>query len=529
MIQSPHDKATLTQMTDQAFRARLPHRAADQLIHILDVQGVPRFFSPLDRTLLKGFQSFGGYLPGVAMPLVKEKMHKRRPTSSCLPSRNCCAPHLRRAPRRGRADERQLSRRGALGRGGSRAAAGKLSCGAAAARDRSPLGEDLDDLFADFGAGPASNGRRALRPLGTPLPRRSEVRNSSGTMARACPSSSISTWKSIATWRSRPRCSCGRSIGRGSNKSQAGIALQAYIPDSFAVQQEITAWARERVATGRRTGHDPHRQRGQHGDGTGRGERCKAGRRRRFNTRSRPTPTTTGCSQFGMRAENLAAVRLGIASHNLFTWLMDWCSPPRAVHSTACSSKCSKGWPTTSGGHCSNWHETCCSTPRPADRKISSTPSATWSAGWMKTRAPKISCGTPSGSRVDSPDWQQLAAGFAAIVSTDSSAADAATAHAGSHEADVQIAREPDIPLTTPALEFQLFTTNPTPIGRCRKTAHGPRRSSSVGNGKCDDAGHRRATGRRRGRSDRSDRERRDSLDPSRPGVVVARYHAGQR
>ena len=76
MIQSPGDKATLMQLTDQAFRSRLPHRAADQLIHILDVQGVPRFFSALDRTLLKGFQSFGGYLPSVAMPFVKEKMQQ---------------------------------------------------------------------------------------------------------------------------------------------------------------------------------------------------------------------------------------------------------------------------------------------------------------------------------------------------------------------------------------------------------------------------------------------------------------------
>src|SRR6188768_2255471 len=46
MIQSPHDQATLTQLTDQAFRSQRPNRAADQLIHILDVQGVPRFFSP---------------------------------------------------------------------------------------------------------------------------------------------------------------------------------------------------------------------------------------------------------------------------------------------------------------------------------------------------------------------------------------------------------------------------------------------------------------------------------------------------
>src|SRR5437867_63354 len=74
MLQNPQDKATLTQMTDQAFRSKAPQRAVDQFIHILDVQGVPRFFSPLDRTLLKGFQSFGGYLPGVAVPLVKERM-----------------------------------------------------------------------------------------------------------------------------------------------------------------------------------------------------------------------------------------------------------------------------------------------------------------------------------------------------------------------------------------------------------------------------------------------------------------------
>ena len=72
----PSDKATLAQMTDQAFRTNDPHRAVEHLIHILDVQGVPRFFSPWDRTLMKGFQSFGGYMPGVALPLVKDHMQK---------------------------------------------------------------------------------------------------------------------------------------------------------------------------------------------------------------------------------------------------------------------------------------------------------------------------------------------------------------------------------------------------------------------------------------------------------------------
>ena len=76
MIQSPSDKVTMIQMTDQAFRARTPNRAVDQLVHILDVQGVPRFFTPFDRALLMGFQSFGSYLPGVAVPMVKEKMQQ---------------------------------------------------------------------------------------------------------------------------------------------------------------------------------------------------------------------------------------------------------------------------------------------------------------------------------------------------------------------------------------------------------------------------------------------------------------------
>ncbi|WP_182866325.1 proline dehydrogenase family protein [Rhodopirellula sp. JC639] len=76
MIGRPEDKATLVEMTDQAFRTHSPARVADQLTHILDVQGVPRFFSPLEQTMLRGFQTFGGYLPGVAVPLVKDKMRQ---------------------------------------------------------------------------------------------------------------------------------------------------------------------------------------------------------------------------------------------------------------------------------------------------------------------------------------------------------------------------------------------------------------------------------------------------------------------
>ena len=76
MLQTPSDKVTLALMTDQAFRTHDAARAVEHLTHILDVQGVPRFFGPIDRTLMKGFQSFGGFAPGVALPLVKDHMQK---------------------------------------------------------------------------------------------------------------------------------------------------------------------------------------------------------------------------------------------------------------------------------------------------------------------------------------------------------------------------------------------------------------------------------------------------------------------
>src|SRR5262245_53666520 len=74
MLQNPKDKATLVQLTDEAFRSKEKWRTAEHLTHILDVQGVPRFFSPVDRALLQGFRTFGGWLPGVSVPLVKEHM-----------------------------------------------------------------------------------------------------------------------------------------------------------------------------------------------------------------------------------------------------------------------------------------------------------------------------------------------------------------------------------------------------------------------------------------------------------------------
>ena len=212
------------------------------------------------------------------------------------PKRSCWREHLRAAPRRRRADERQFPRRGAPGRGGGRAAAGELSRRRCSGR-RSKCSR--------------SRSRRSIRrsrrwPASTRstccatgwncfIARAAKRRFTRARRHASCRSSSISTWRSTATWSSRPRPSCARWTGRGWSRCSAGIALQAYIPDSFAhaaADQRLGPPAR---GSRRSAGHDPHRQRREHGDGARRGQRCAAGRRRRTRRSSRPTRTTSGC------------------------------------------------------------------------------------------------------------------------------------------------------------------------------------------------------------------------------------------
>jgi RHH-type proline utilization regulon transcriptional repressor/proline dehydrogenase/delta 1-pyrroline-5-carboxylate dehydrogenase len=110
-----------------------------------------------------------------------------------------------------------------------------------------------------------------------------------------------------------------RTLDRpGLEQAQAGIALQAYIPDSFGTQQRINEWARKRVASG----GAPVTIRLVKGANM-EAERVEASLRgwpqAPYKTKLETDANYLRMLHEGMRPENLAASRLGIASHNLFT------------------------------------------------------------------------------------------------------------------------------------------------------------------------------------------------------------------
>ncbi|WP_405230287.1 bifunctional proline dehydrogenase/L-glutamate gamma-semialdehyde dehydrogenase [Lentisalinibacter sediminis] len=316
MMASPHDKATLMQMTDQSMRSDRARRAVDQLTHILDVQGVPRFFTPFDRAMLRGFQSFGGWLPGVAVPLVQDKM-RQETANVILPAEEDVLPkHLQARQKTGLRMNVNFLGEALLG---EEAASARLA-GYLAALARPEiecisvkastiysqvsslafentvevLSERLEKLYREASA------RRFTRSDGTEVPKfvyldMEEYRDMSVT--------------SEAFMRALER--------PGLEQTGAGIALQAYIPDSYLVQKRINTWARRRVAAG----GAPVTIRLVKGANLEM-ERVEASIRgwpqAPYKTKAEVDANFKRMLHEGMVPESLVAVHLGVASHNLF-------------------------------------------------------------------------------------------------------------------------------------------------------------------------------------------------------------------
>ncbi len=316
MIQTPSDKVTLTALTDQAFRSEEAARAADQLTHILDVQGVPRFFSPLERTLLRGFQSFGSYLPGVTIPMVKDRMRRETANVIIPAEEEVLCRHLDdRASEGVRMNvnflgeailgEAEASRRlkqylHALQLDEIEVVSVKISTIysqiAPIAREQTirQVCERLELLYRAAAKG------RFERADGTEVPKfvyldMEEYRDLSLTA------------EVFQRTLDRP----------GLENVAAGIVFQAYIPDSFAWQQRITEWAKERVARG----GAPITIRIVKGANMEM-ERVEASLHGwpqvLFRSKVETDANYKRMVQYAFREENLRAVRPGIASHNLF-------------------------------------------------------------------------------------------------------------------------------------------------------------------------------------------------------------------
>ena len=316
MLQTPADKVTLVQLTDRAFRARDAARVAEQFTHILDVQGVPRFFSPIDRALLRGFQTFGGWLPGVAVPLVREHMQQETANVVLPAEREVLAGHLRARQGEGLRMNVNFLGEALLGEEEARRRMARY-LEALRMTEVECLSVKISTVFSQISALAREHTVGVLCDRLEMLYRAAAaerfVRADGGSVAKFI-------YLDMEKYRDLRLTADAfmRTLERpGLEGVSAGIALQAYIPDSARVLRELHAWARERVARGGAAvtvrivkGANMEMERVE--------ASLRGWAQAPFRTKAETDANFKRMLAEAITRENLAAVRVGVASHNLF-------------------------------------------------------------------------------------------------------------------------------------------------------------------------------------------------------------------
>lgn len=316
MIRNPHDKATMIQMTDQTFRSEKPGRAVDQLTHILDAQGVPRYFNPVDKALIRGFQSFGSYLPGVAVPLIKEKM-RAETANVILPAEDeVLNEHLANRRDAGLRMNLNVLGEAILGEG----EANRRLQGYLAALQNpeiesisvkvSTIYSQISSLAYEHTLGVLCDRLELLYREATKM----MYRRADGTEVCKFVYLDMEEYKDLAITAD----AFMRTLDRpGLEQARGGIALQAYVPDSYIWQQRINEWARQRVADG----GTPITVRIVKGANM-ESEQVEAASRgwpqAPYKDKLSTDANFKRMLHDAMQPENIEAVHVGIASHNLF-------------------------------------------------------------------------------------------------------------------------------------------------------------------------------------------------------------------
>ena len=96
MMNDPAGKAFTLALADRVFRPSSPARGAELFRYLLDGYGVPRYLSAADRFAMKMGGRFSAQFPGVVMPVITSQLRKES-SNVILPAEDGkLRPHLRR-------------------------------------------------------------------------------------------------------------------------------------------------------------------------------------------------------------------------------------------------------------------------------------------------------------------------------------------------------------------------------------------------------------------------------------------------
>lgn len=316
LLNHPTDKAVLTRLIDQSFRSSNNGRVADQVCWLLKKFGIPAYFPFSERLLARLFLVVGRFFPEWAVPRMIEKMRSDSSRTIIHGEPEPFRAHMEKRKSEGvrmninHLGEALLGEEEALRRLAKYVEALEsdeveyisvkistiYSQISSIGMDRSVaiLKERLSQLYR------TARDHCFTRPDGSRTPKfvnldMEEYRDLDITTAAFTQTLDMEEFKNHS----------------------AGIVLQAYLPDSHAIQRELTAWAQRRLEAG----GSPVKLRIVKGANMEM-EQVESSIHNwplaPYDNKRDVDANYKRMVEFGMRPENIRAVNLGIASHNLF-------------------------------------------------------------------------------------------------------------------------------------------------------------------------------------------------------------------
>ena len=306
LVQSSQAKSLSMLMTDRLFRSRTAERTAKGWRAILKQVGIGEGFGFWDRMQLRVGAEASKYLPGVVMDLVRKRL------------RNEARDVILSAEEPNLTDHLASRRRDGVGLNLNQLGEAVLGEEQAANRLEALLAllnrPDVDYVSVKVSAIFSQINLVAPEATLEAIKERLRLLYRAALPERKFVNLDMEEYRDLAL-----TVAAFREVLNEPEFKQlpAGLVLQAYLPDSITVQQELTAWAQERVAGG--------------------GERIKVRIVKGANLAMEtveaelhdwnPAPhrskheTDAGFRrmlEFACQPENTKAVRIGVASHNLF-------------------------------------------------------------------------------------------------------------------------------------------------------------------------------------------------------------------
>ncbi len=316
LLTHPEDKVVLTRMIDQSFRSHDPARVADQVNSILRQYGVPDFFSRVDRLLMQMFLGLGRYIPTLTVPKMIGKMRSTSSRAIIPGESQALADHLEKRKKQGvRININHL---------------GEALLGETEARRRlSTYIRDMENPQIETISVKISTIYSQIQSLafdhtvGILVERLSRLyRVAANHFFERGDGSRVPKFVNLDMEEFRDLEITVEAFTHTLEQDEfndysAGIVLQAYLPDSYPIQQQLTEWAKDRTSNG----GAPIKLRIVKGANMEM-EQLEAAL---FNWPLAPYDNKLDVDAnfrrmviYGMQPENIRAVHMGIASHNLF-------------------------------------------------------------------------------------------------------------------------------------------------------------------------------------------------------------------